>query len=98
MRIVLQVFTSVALTDRKVQQVSEFCSDASRLPFEPASLETPQLTARVNSSLKNILMYLLTELCPSRGAINWAATQELPKHFMEAEGSILYTQQPSIGP
>jgi hypothetical protein len=38
------------------------------------------------------------ELSPSWKASNSAATQDLPKKFMEPEGSSLSSQEPSTGP
>jgi hypothetical protein len=38
------------------------------------------------------------ELSPSGGAANSAATQEFPQHFMEPEGSLPRSQEPSTGP
>jgi hypothetical protein len=44
------------------------------------------------------ITYLFTELSPSWETANCAATQELPQHFMEPEGSLSCSQEPSTGP
>jgi hypothetical protein len=38
------------------------------------------------------------ELIPSGEAASCAATQEFPQNFMEPEGSLSFSQEPSIGP
>jgi hypothetical protein len=48
--------------------------------------------------LNLLLLKLLIELSPSWGQANCAATQEFPQHFMEPEGSLPWSQEPSTGP
>jgi hypothetical protein len=49
-------------------------------------------------SLTDFLTYLLMELSASREAANCGATQETSQHFMEPEGSLPPSQEPSTGP
>jgi hypothetical protein len=62
------------------------------------STRTSWLIASSFTDCIKILTSLLTELSPSWGAVNCAAPQESPQHFMEPEGSIPCSQEPSTGP
>jgi hypothetical protein len=72
-------------------------SETSRCRFLVFASWRPHFPATLSDWTRRAT-YLLTELSPSWEAANCAATQKLPQHFMEPEGSLPCSQAPFTCP